>query len=168
MNIPNDMQLDYELIQYRKELKSLQEESEELTKYNEKLQDSFNKIGSGSSYNEHTWLTYDDLSKLSSGAKNGQNKLVVIKAPAGTVMEIPDPKEVDEYFASLKTKPETSPAEMSKKIEDKKYQIHFSSKTDEILVYTVENEEKESSHQFSPEPKQDENIGETLSNMYDK
>ena len=170
LNIPNDTQLDYDLIQYRKELKTLQEESAELTRYNDKLQDSFNKIASGNNYSEFTWLTYDDISKLCSSEKNKQNKMIIIKAPPETVMEIPDPEQVDEFFASLKKKPE-DPIGKNKEIEDKRYQIHLCSKAGELMVYTVENEESER----PPSPKMgkslsqtEENIGETLSNMYDK
>ncbi len=175
LNIPNDMQLDYELIQARKQQKSLQEEISDLTQYGEKLQEAFSKMSSDPSYGELTWLTYDDISRLGACDENRQSKLIVIKAPPGTQMEIPDPKEVAAYFAELKKKAGTASSNAEaerllrneKDIEDKQYQINMCSKTDEIMVYTVENEDSDLP---PPAPENNEHSeareAESLSNMF--
>ncbi len=170
------MHLDYELIHCRKEQKALQEEDAELAQYSEKIQQSFSRMSSAPAYAELTWLTYDDMSRLSSCEENKDNKLIVIKAPPGTKMEIPDPKEVQAYFENLRGKQKAGSAEhedetlrRERDIEDKPYQISLSSKTDEIMVYTVENDEADSS---LPLPENRVLAGETkeqaesLSNMF--
>ena len=130
------------------------------------------------SCNEYIWLTYDDLSKLSGCDENKQSKLIVIKAPPGTRMEIPNPEEVDTYFKDMKKKAETKhgieaeePIHKEREIEDKKYQIQLCSKTDKIMVYTVENDDEADYMNMSPSAEKEHNDLsqlESLSNMYGK
>ena len=176
MNIPDDSQLDYETIRCRRELKAFQEQDKELDNYIEVLQSSFNKIASKSSYSEHAFVIYDDLSKLSNNPIYKSKKLIVIKAPPNTTMEIPDSEDVENYFKEIKKKAEEEKdkeaeeiLKREKEIADKKYQLNMTSKTSEIKVYTVENEEGENKEQDHNEeeqsnPKQDDNLG----NMYGK
>ena len=91
LNIPDDTELDYEIIRSKKELKVLQDEERELNNCIEVLQESFNKIASSTSYSELAYLTYDDLSKLGGSKQYKGQKLIVIKAPPNSVMEVPDP-----------------------------------------------------------------------------
>ncbi len=183
LNIPNDFQLDCELTQCRRELKALQEESAALSQCTEKLQDAFNKMSSEPTYADLAWLTYDDISRLSSCEENKPSKLIVIKAPPGTRMEIPDPEGVELYFGDLRKRAQEKDTEAEailkreKDIEDKKYQINLSSKTDEVMVYTVENEENDKEASYEPQPplqaiEKEENQAEvpyeSLINMYGK
>lgn len=178
LNIPNDFQLDCELTQAKRELKALQDESATLSQVTDSLQDSFNKMSSEPYYAELAWLTYDDISRLSSCEENKENKLIVIKAPLGTRMEIPDAEGVDLYFTELRKKAANKDADAEallkreKDIEDKKFQINLSSKTDEIMVYTVENEENEKDASFDNQQQlpnnEDDKQYESLSNMYEK
>ncbi len=147
LNIPDDTQIDYEIIRSRRELKALQDQDHELDRYMELLQGSFNKIASSPSYNEFAYVTYDDLSRLSGTPDYKSQKLVVIKAPPNTVMEVPDPEEVDGYFKEMRRRADSREKEAEellareREITDKKYLLNMASKTNEIMVYTVENEE---------------------------
>ena len=129
------------------------------------------------SYGDLAWLTYDDLSKLSSCEENKANKLIIIKSPPGTRMEIPDPEGVESYFTDLRKKAQDKDMEAENllkrehDIEDKKYQINLSSKTDEVMVYTIENEENDKDLSYGPDLSKDENEGmpfDSLTNMYGK
>ena len=175
LNIPNDIQLDCELTQARRELKALQDESNALSQCTDHLQETFNKMSSEPCYAELAWLTYDDVSRLSGCVENKENKLIVIKAPPGTRMEIPDSEGVDSFFAELREKAQKKDVEAEsllkreKDIEDKKYQISLSSKTEEIMVYTVENEENEREGSLEQVPEENVQVPyESLSNMYEK
>ncbi|MDR3582417.1 MAG: hypothetical protein P4L67_04055 [Candidatus Pacebacteria bacterium] len=120
--------------------------------YIDKLQQSFGHTASQPSYGDYAFLTYDDVSRLSSCEENRNNKLIIIKAQPGTVMEVPDPNEVEAYFRDLKKSPQPPPPTSREEaknpgptsdVEDSKYQINLKSKTSEIMVYAVENEEAE-------------------------
>ncbi len=149
LNIPDDSQSDYEIIRSRRELKAAQDQDKEFENYLEFLQDSFNKLASNQEYAELAYVSYDDLSRLSSSEEYRGKKLVVIKAPPNTVMEVPDPDEVDSYFRGVKQKAQENDATAKevllkeKEIEDKKYLLNMISKTGEIMVYTIDNEENE-------------------------
>ena len=175
LNIPDDTELDYEIIRSKKELKVLQDEERELNNCIEVLQESFNKIASSTSYSELAYLTYDDLSKLGGSKQYKGQKLIVIKAPPNSVMEVPDPEEVETYFKEVRKKADEHDKEaeevltQEKEIEDKKYQLNMTSKTSEIMIYTVENEENE--NQSSPRPDAENNEpchAGNLSSMYAK
>ena len=144
LNIPVDVQLDYEIIQQKKELKALQEESSVFSQKVDKLQEAFTKASMDANYEEFAFVTFDDVSKLSGTKDNTGKKLVLVKAQPGTVMEVPDPNEVEAYN-ELKSK------EKPEEYEQSKYQIHLRSKSSEIMVYTVENEQPEENN-----PAQDE------------
>jgi len=173
LNIPNDSQIDYEIIRSRKELKLLQDQDREFDGSVESLQSSFNKIASGSSYNEFAFVTYDDLSRLSSTPEYKAQKLIVIKAPPNTVMEVPNPEQVESYFGEMKKKAEENDKgaaellEREKEIEDKKYLLNMTSKSSEIMVYTVDNEEKEKTPKEEGEGYEASQAG-SLGDMYGK
>lgn len=168
--------MDYELIHRKRELKGLQEEDADLGQYIDKLQQSFSHTASQPSYSDYAFLTFDDVSKLSNCDDNKSNKLVIIKAQPGTVMEVPDPSEVEEYFKGVKKEgkvgtsgggdPAKNPTPGSD-VEDSKYQISLKSKTSEIMVYAVENEEPETTPRAQPQSFADGNEQvETLKDMY--
>ena len=173
MNIPDDSQVDYEIIRCRRELKQAQEQEKECENYVEVLQESFNKIASNSSYAELAYVTYDDLSRLSSSEEYRGKKLVVIKAPPNTIMEVPDPEEVETYFHTVKQKAEEEDKEAKelltreKEIEDKKYLLNMISKNGEVMVYTVDNEECECPAKEEGESYDSAQAG-SLSDMYGK
>ena len=175
LNVSNDSQMDCELIRSKRELESLKEENLSLTQHMSKLREEFAKMSLDPSYSDLAWLTYDDISKLSKCEENKASKLIVIKASPGTTMEMPDPDAVEQYFANLRKKIEEKDSEAEvilkreKDIEDKKHQISLNSKTDDIMVYTVENEEgeKEGSYESMIKDELKEEFYDNLSNMYD-
>jgi len=175
LNIPNDFQQDCDLIHTKRELKSLQEESTALNQHIEKLKKSFSQMSSDSNYSELAWLTYEDISHASKCEVNKNNKLIVIKAAPGTVMEMPDPDDVDQYFANLRKRVQEKDVEAlmelerEKDIEDKRWQISLTSRTSEIMVYTVENQEddKEENEEIMVEEASELAFEENLINMYE-
>jgi len=149
LNIPEDTSYDWELIHAKKELRTAEEMRKEYNQTVEKYQDTFNKLASDPSYAELAFVSYDDLSRLSSSEENKGKKLVVIKAPPNTIMSVPNPEEVDSYFKSIHKKALENDKEAQeilqkeKELEDKKYLLDMVSKSGEIMVFTVDNDENE-------------------------
>ncbi len=166
LSVSDDSPADYELAKARRELRALQDQDRELDVYMEQLQGSFNQIASNPSYNECAFVTYDDLSKLSSTPDYKSKKLVVIKAPPNTVMEVPDPEEVGTYFKEMRTRADKHEKEAEelmgreKEIVDKKYLLNMTSKSSEIMVYTVENEENDGEAKGEPEDRDSASLGD--------
>jgi len=159
LNIPVDVQLDYEIIQCKKELKSLQDESCSLVQSMDKLQETFNKASAEECYSEYAFVTFDDVSKLCSAEENVGKKLILIKAHPGTLMEVPEPSEVEAMQKEMKNE------ENKLEKEQGKYQMHLKSKNGELLVYTVENEVQET---VQNEEKQEKHPDCNLRAMYEK
>ena len=124
----------------RKALKKVKEEDVELDAMINKLQRSFNELSGAAKYNEYAFVTYEDLAKLSINEENEESKLLIIKALPGTEMEVPNPEEVEKYLREHKEE-RTEEVNKEKETEDKKYILHLKSKSEEIKVYAVENEE---------------------------
>eukprot|EP00826_Nyctotherus_ovalis_P023063 TRINITY_DN1775_c0_g3_i2.p1 TRINITY_DN1775_c0_g3~~TRINITY_DN1775_c0_g3_i2.p1 ORF type:complete len:180 (+),score=52.67 TRINITY_DN1775_c0_g3_i2:116-655(+) len=170
LSLRNSTQSDSELGYSRRELKELQEESMSLTQYTNKVKESFNRLSSDPSCSEYIWLTYEDLSKLGKTEENKDKKLIIVKADSGTKIEMPEPEEVDSYFAELRRRVQGKDAEADqilskeKDIEDKKYQISFVSKGEEIMVYTIEDESEAPA--AMKEESNDEQSYNDLVNMY--
>lgn len=148
LNIPEDSDLDHDLIRLKKDLDMVVEEERLAAKKVEKLQEDFNQIAVSNDYTEYTYLLNDDLAKLCAVEENKQKKLIIVKAPAGTTMEVPNPEEVAKYYKSLEEKAKTSKEaekqlESIKEMKDRVYQIYLSSKTEMIRFYHLENEEPE-------------------------
>ena len=144
----------------------MRQEEQELVEYINALQRSFNSLAKKNDYSEFAYLTYEDISKLSCTEGNKANKLIILKAPPGTEMEMPDPEEVESYFKKEQETKESHKEEVD--AENKKYQLYIKSKTDEIMVYAVENEEGESDEPPAvPIEGNNPNKAESLSKMYD-
>jgi len=147
LNIPNNFQLDCELIHSKRELKALQEENTLLTQHIERLKETLNHLSSDPNYSDLVWITHEDISRLSKCEPNKNKKLIVIKAEPGTMIEMPEVNSVDQYFADLRRKVQEKDSEAltvlerEKDIEDKRWLINLTSTTSEIMVYTVENQE---------------------------
>lgn len=145
LNIPEDSQLDHDIIKYRRELKIAKEKDREYGNYIEVLKESFNKMAADTSYSELAYVEYEDLSRLSVLEEYKGKKLIVIAAPQNTVMEIPNSEDVESYFATLKKKAQENDKEAQEnlqkesEIEDKKHLINLESKDSEMMVYLVEN-----------------------------
>lgn len=166
LNIPSDSQLDHELITQKKVYESCAEEERNCSALIEKLQESFNQIANSMDYPIYAYLTFDDLSQLSAVEKNKEMKLLVVKAPAGTTMEVPNPEELEKHYKNMEIKAK-SDLEARKQLEalremrDKNYQIFFNSKTEKMMIYTSE---KEDDSEFASE-KEEAGVG-SITRMY--
>lgn len=176
LNIPNNFQLDCELIHSKREVKALQDENAMLSQHIEKLKEAFSHMSSDPSYSDLAWLTHEDISLVSKCEANKNNKLIVIKAAPGTVMEMPESNAVDQYFAELRKRVQEKDIEAQtvlereKDIEDKRWQINLTSKTTEIMVYTVENQEDDKDESKDLMLKEEDNevpFEDNLVNMYE-
>jgi hypothetical protein len=172
LNIPNDFQQDCDLIYAKRELKILQEENAALNQHIDKVKESFSQMSSDPKYTELAWLTYDDISLVSKCEANKNNKLIVIKAAPGTVMEMPKPADVNQYFTNLRKRVQEKDVEAlmelerEKDIEDKYWQISLTSRASKIMVYTVEND-KEENESIMEEDVSERPFEGDLINMYE-
>jgi transcription factor E2F3 len=174
LNIPNDFQLDCELIHSKRELKTLQEENSSLAQYIKRLKEAFNHMSSDTNYSDLAWLTHADLSLLSKSELHKNKRLVIISAEPGTMIEMPDANSVDQYFADLRKRVQEKDAEAmellerEKDIEDKRWQINLTSTTSRIKVYSVENQEEDYSEDVVVKEEEGEmEVEENLINMYE-
>ena len=146
LNIPEDTQLDHEIIKYRRELQAAKEQEKVYENSIKVLNESFNELATNSLYPELAYVAYNDLSKLSASEEYRGKKLFAISAPPNTIMEIPGPEDIDMYFKNLRTKasegdPKSQEAlKKEKELEDKKYLLSMESKSTEILVYLIDND----------------------------
>jgi hypothetical protein len=219
LNIPEDSQLDHELIRQRKQLDALKEKDREYTRRIDELQESFQTLAASRDYCDYAYVTYDDLARLSTSETSRNEKLIVVKAPPGTEMEVPHPDAVEKYFRELKIKSHPDPPidkepnkdgdkdnkmndkdmdnekdkdknkesdnrkdeekshtkgshkdkdkdkdkDKNKDIDDKKYMIYFTSKAEEIMVFTVDNEDAD---EPDSRPHADEVRPEGLTHMF--
>ena len=147
MNIVEDLDMGRELAKARKELEAAQKEDLNISAYNEAMQGSFNALAAKKEYENFAYVTYEDLSKLSSSKENNGKKLIVIKAPPGTEMEIPEQED------------KKSEEELSE------YYLMMKSKGDPIMLFTVETEIAENPQINSGELETKEQV-ESLKNMY--
>jgi transcription factor E2F3 len=85
------------------------------------LETELDQLTKDASYNEHAYVTFDDIKSMSQITDEEEEALVVIKAPPGTNLEVPEP---DATAGGDDTE---------------KYKIYLSTNTGEILVYVVSN-----------------------------
>jgi len=142
-NISEEMST--EIIKYRNELKNAIRTNEEYQSNIELLNKSFNQLASSKEYAQLAYIGYKDLCRLNDCEEFKEKKLVALKSPINSIMEVPDPKEIESYFKLLKEKALTDieaqrVLETQKDIEGKKYLLNMTSKTDDIMVYMIKNE----------------------------
>lgn len=165
LNIPEDSQLDHDIIRCRRELKAAKERDRDYASRIEALKESFNKMAADSAYSELAYVEYEDLSRLSVLEEYKSKKLIVVAAPQNTVMEIPNSEDVESYFKSLRKRASEDDKEAQEclrkegEIEDKKYLINLESRSKEMMVYLIENEKEDEQNEFCDEP--------NLSDFYD-
>jgi hypothetical protein len=145
--ITENLQLDHDLIHVRRELQAAQEQNKMYESRINTLHESFNELAAHSSYQELAYVVYDDLSKLSASEEYRERKLIAITAPPNTIMEIPNPDDVDLYFTDLKKKAgeEDKDAQdvlsRERELEDKKYLLNMESKSKEIKIVMIDSDE---------------------------
>jgi len=156
----------------RQELESLHNEGNILDQYKTELQKALEKLGTSQDYQDYGYLTHEDVGKLCNTEENKDKRLMLIKAPIGTQLEVPDPEEVENYLNQTLKNSETASNQPSNEIEDKKYQMYMHTNSGEIMVYEVEDETEQEGQNLDPseeyeEKSNEQEIAENLSKMYE-
>jgi prefoldin subunit 5 len=103
------------------EVEELIKEDQRLSYWIETLEGDLDRMTKDACYNEHAYVTFDDIKNMGSLTEGDEEALIVIKAPPGTNLEVADP-------------------ELSSTLDDsEKYKIFMSTNSGEILVYVVSN-----------------------------
>ena len=129
----------------RHELETLHVEEMGMEQYRAALRKSFEKQTTSQEYHEYGYLTHEDLSKVNNSEEQRDKKMIVVKAPVGSEVEIPNPEEVEAYFAQGHAQSESGkeskvPEPPRADVEDKKYQAYIKTKDGEIMVYAIEDD----------------------------
>lgn len=144
-SLNEELRTSAEVLKSRKELQSAQAASREHDSLIGQLHDSFNLLATSVEYNRFAYITFEDLSRLSASDEFSGKKLIVVKSATSSLLELPDPNEVQSHFQSLKERA-ANDAEAKKvldrerDIESKKHLISVTSKTDDIMVYMIDND----------------------------
>eukprot|EP00357_Protocruzia_adherens_P003241 CAMPEP_0115020628 /NCGR_PEP_ID=MMETSP0216-20121206/30292_1 /TAXON_ID=223996 /ORGANISM="Protocruzia adherens, Strain Boccale" /LENGTH=308 /DNA_ID=CAMNT_0002392605 /DNA_START=157 /DNA_END=1083 /DNA_ORIENTATION=+ len=107
-----------------KELEALTEEEKNLDHWIGKMKQTLNEMSNDNTYKDYAYITHDDLKSLNATQNHQNDTLLVIRAPPGTTLDIP---EVN--------------ANLSKELKGQKYQLTLNSENGEILVYVVSNDQ---------------------------
>eukprot|EP00826_Nyctotherus_ovalis_P011666 TRINITY_DN13037_c0_g2_i1.p1 TRINITY_DN13037_c0_g2~~TRINITY_DN13037_c0_g2_i1.p1 ORF type:complete len:210 (-),score=59.51 TRINITY_DN13037_c0_g2_i1:164-793(-) len=134
-----------EVLKYRKELQSVQNISKEHDSRIIQLHDSFNQLATSTEYNRFAYITFEDLSRLSASDEFKGKKLIVVKSGTSSLLELPDPEEVESHFQSLKERAANDAEaketlDRERDIQSKRHLISLTSKTDDIMVYMIDND----------------------------
>jgi len=156
-----------EVLKYRNKLKNAQRTSKEYSNTITLLNESFNQLAKSKEYEEFAHLEYDDLSRLSVTEEFKEKKLIVVKSSTNATIEVSNPGEVEKYFQSLKEQALNDDKSRNilkeqNDIKDKKYLISVTSKTDQIMVYMIENDNEK--NEDSNELEGQENLSEVYGN----
>ena len=124
----------------------LQKENEKLDLFLNEINLEFGKLSEKQETKQYSYVTYDDLKNL---AENNNNKMIAIKAPLDTSIEIIDSKNIKDIKDNL-----NNIFNDDKEILDdlqKENQIFMESKNGEISVYIIFNNERENSINYNNE-----------------
>lgn len=137
-------EMNTDIIKYRNELKNALRTNKEYQSSIELLNESFNQLASSKEYAQLAYIGYKDLCRLNDSAEFKEKRLVAVKSPINSVMEIPDPKEVETYFHSLQEQALNNTEaqrvlEECEDVEGKNYVLNMTSKTEDIVVYMIKS-----------------------------
>ncbi len=124
----------------------LQKENEKLDLFIKEINLEFEKLNEKPETKNYAYVTYDDLKNL---ADNNNNKMIAIKAPIDTSIEIIDNKNIENLKENI-----GKICNDNKEILDnlkKENQIFMESKNGEISVYIIFNNERENSINYNNE-----------------
>ena len=124
----------------------LKKENEKLDLFIKEINLEFEKINEKPETKNYAYVTYDDLKNL---ADNNNNKMIAIKAPIDTSIEIIDNKNIENLKENI-----DNVCNDNKEILDnlkKENQIFMESKNGEISVYIIFNNERENSINYNNE-----------------
>jgi len=102
------------------ELEMLRNEEKEINKWTNTLQEILADLAKDETNNEFSYVNFDDIKAVNSTGKEDDQPFLVIRAPKGTLLEVPntEPNVNDEY----------------------PHKIKLTSQNEEIFVYVVTND----------------------------
>ena len=106
-----------EIKNYEREMRELKEEEEKIDSWTQKLQESLNQLIKDPEYAALAFITQEDIDSLPSLTDNPNEILIAIRAPHGSILEVPDPDMCSN--------------------DPEKYQIILNSKSEPIHMYMV-------------------------------
>ncbi|OMJ85837.1 hypothetical protein SteCoe_12750 [Stentor coeruleus] len=109
-----------EIKNYEREMRELKEEEEKIDQWTQRLQDSLNQLIKDPEYAALAFITQEDINSLPNLTENPNEILLAIRAPPGSILEVPDPDLCSNEL--------------------EKYQIILNSKTEPIMMYMVSND----------------------------
>lgn len=89
----------------RRSLEEIKTENRELVKTIENIQMNIQEISQTKSYKENSFMTYDDIARLSSNNEYFEQRMILMKSVAGADIEIKKSR-IDNYSLSFKTREE--------------------------------------------------------------
>lgn len=126
---------DNEVQKLTEELMRLEEEEKWLDQTTENVENQLSEMAKDPLYEQFAYVTYEDIKKLNQTKESYDCTLLAIRAPKGTTLEIPDPSSMHDH--------ETSPDVKEESCEPFQNQIFLTSPKEEILVYMINDNQKE-------------------------
>jgi len=113
--------IENDINQLTQEIEQLAVEEEEIDKWTAYLQEMLGDLSKDAENNNYAYVTFDDIKSVETLSKESEQPFLVIRAPKGTVLEVPvsEQEANDEY----------------------PYKIKLSSQEGEILIYVVSKDE---------------------------
>ena len=103
-----------------KELEQLTTEEEEIDRWTNYLQTMLTDLAKDETNNKYSYVTFDDIKAVNTLSKEDDQPFLVIRAPKGTVLEVPtNEQEAEEEYP---------------------YKMKLTSQDEEILIYVVSND----------------------------
>ena len=96
-------------------------EEREVTKWSNTLQEMLTDLAKDEINNEYSFVTFDDIKAVNTVAKEGDQPFLVIRAPKGTLLEVPN-------------------VEPDGGEDEHPYKMKLTSQHEEIFIYVVSND----------------------------
>lgn len=112
--------MENDIKQLTKELEQLAIEEQELDKWTAYLQNMLADLAKDETNNNYSYVTFDDIKSVNTISRDDDQPFLVIRAPKGTVLEVPTSSQEAE--------------------EDYPYKMKLTSQDEEILIYVVSND----------------------------
>ena len=142
-----EVQEDQEIQRLTEELRKMEDEERWLDETINLVENHLSEMTKDSLYEQFAYVTYEDIKKLNQTKENFDSTLLAIRAPKGTILEIPDHSALDQN--------ENSQAKNDSSEDTKlRNQIFLKSPKEEILVYMITNENSNARLQEDSEGKE--------------
>jgi vacuolar-type H+-ATPase subunit E/Vma4 len=113
----------------------LEEEEKWLDQTTENVENQLSEMAKDPLYEQFAYVTYEDIKKLNQTKESSDCTLLAIRAPKGTTLEIPDPNSLHDHETTTDVKEESR--------EQFQNQIFLTSPKEEILVYMINDDQKD-------------------------